>query len=106
MLDCFWLLVSEALFGHIFGEDAGFLVTFTGQQARLRRPDARHNELTAIRQRSWSYPDEAEEAADYLVAEAGRQRDAYVAVHLFGKSCTRLASHAMPTDLSLRLHQE
>src|SRR5215217_2585602 len=33
----------EPLFGHVFSRDTGFLVTFTAQQARLRRPNARHN---------------------------------------------------------------
>src|SRR5215213_5257845 len=62
------LFQPEALFGHIFGEDTGFLVTFTAHQARFRRPDARHNELADTRQRSWSYPVEVERAAKYLLA--------------------------------------
>jgi hypothetical protein len=96
----------EALFGHIFGEDKGFVVTFTAQQARLRRPDARHNELAAIRQRSWAYPAETEKAAAYLMAEAGRQRDAYIGVHLFREPNTRLAAHTVPTIRSLWLDED
>jgi hypothetical protein len=96
----------EALFRHIFDDDDGYLVTFTGVQARFRRPDARHNELTGTRQRSWSYPSEVEEAARYLLQESAAQRDAYVAVHLFRKSGTRLAANAMPTVRSLWLDED
>jgi hypothetical protein len=96
----------DPLFGHIFGDDTGFLVTFTAQQARLRCPDARYNELASIRQRSWSYPAESEKAASYLMAEVGRQRDAYFCVHLFRKTNTRLAKHTMPTVRSLWLDED
>jgi hypothetical protein len=86
----------EALFGHIFGEDEGFLVAFSGQQARICKPDARANELVAVRQLSFRYPDRARQAADYLLDEAHkRQGDAYVAVHLFRKAGSRLASNAV-----------
>src|SRR5215217_2806840 len=53
---------AKTLFGHIFGEAEGYLVTFTGKQARLAKldPNARENELTATQQKSWRYPDEAE----------------------------------------------
>lgn len=96
----------ESLFWHLFQEDRGYLVTFTAQQARLRRPDARHNELASIRQRSWSYPTESKKAAAYLMAEARRQRDAYFCVHLFRERNTRLAKHTMPTVLSLWLDED
>ena len=96
----------EPLFGHIFDEDTGFLVTFTAQQARLRRPDARHNELASIRQRSWAYPGESEKAATYLMAEAGHQRDAYFCVHLFREPNTRLAAHTVPAIRSLWLDED
>ena len=96
-----------ALFEHIFGETTeGHLVTFTGQQARLRRPDARQNELAGIRQRSFRYPGEAEQAASYLLAEADKQRDAYIGVHLFRDPNTRLAANAMRTVLSLWLDED
>jgi hypothetical protein len=96
----------EGLFRHVFDEDKGFLVTFTAQQARLRRPDARHNELAGIQQRSWAYPAESERAAAYLVAEAGRQRDAYIGVHLFREPDTRLAAHTVPAIRSLWLDED
>jgi len=96
----------EPLFGHIFGEDSGFLVTFTGQQARLKRAAARHNELAAIRQQSFRYPDEADQASTHLLAESERGRDAYVGVHLFRKSGTRLAADTVPTVRSLWLDED
>jgi hypothetical protein len=96
----------EALFVHIFGEDAGFLVTFTGRQARLAREGARENELSETRQRSWSYPGESEVAAAYLLAEAQRGRDAYVAVHLFREAGNRLASNATPTVRALWMDED
>lgn len=58
----------EGLFWHLFGEDSGWVVTFTGQQSRLTHPDAPANQLTETRQRYWRYPQKAEEAADYLRA--------------------------------------
>jgi hypothetical protein len=94
------------LFGHIYGESEGHLVTFTGQQARFRRPDARPNELDRTRQFSWSYPDEASKAADYLVEEAQRERDAYFGVHLFREPGNRLASNSLPTVRSLWLDED
>jgi hypothetical protein len=100
----------ETLFGHIFGEGSsacqGHLVTFTGQQARFSRPNARPNELAEIRQRSWSYPDEAQKAADYLISEAASQRDAYIGVHLFREPDTRLAASAAPTVRNLWLDED
>jgi len=96
----------ETLFGHVLDEDDGFLVTFTGQQARFTRPDARPNELARIVQRSWRYPDEAQQAADYLVDEAQSERDAYFGVHLFREPHTRLASNAAPTVRCLWLDED
>jgi hypothetical protein len=100
----------ETLFGHIFGEGSsacqGHLVTFTGQQARFSRPGARPNELAEIRQRSWSYPDEAQNAADHLISEAASQRDAYIGVHLFREPDTRLAASAAPKVRSLWLDED
>src|SRR5215208_6200308 len=100
------LFQPEALFGHIFGEDTGFLVTFTAHQARFRRPDARHNELADTRQRSWSYPVEVERAAKYLIAQAQEGRDAYFGVHLFRASGSRLATNAAATVRSLWLDED
>jgi hypothetical protein len=98
---------STAFFEHIFGETPeGHLVTFTGQQARLRRPDARQNELAGIRQRSFRYPGQAEQAASYLLAEADKKRDAYIGVHLFRDPNTRLAANAARTVRSLWLDED
>lgn len=96
----------EPLFGHVFGRDTGFLVTFTAQQARLRRPDARHNELVDNRQRSWAYPGEAEKAADYLIDEAQLERDCYVGVHLYREFGNRRAANAAATVRSLWLDED
>jgi hypothetical protein len=40
------------------------------------------------------------------MAEAGRQRDAYIGVHLFREPDTRLAAHAVPTVRSLWLDED
>jgi len=97
---------APLFFEHIFGDSAGYLVTLTGQQARLQRPDARANELEGIRQKSFRYPDKAGRAADYLLGEAQHQRDAYVGVHLFCKPGTRKAEYAAPTVQSLWLDED
>jgi hypothetical protein len=96
----------EALFGHIFGKDAGFLVTFTGRQARLRRPDAPANELEDTRQCYWRYPDEAEQAAAYLLGEAHERRDAYLGTHLFREHGNRRSANAVPTVTALWLDED
>jgi hypothetical protein len=96
----------ESLFGHIFGEDTGYLVTFTGQQARFTRPDARPNELAGIVQRSWRYPDEGQQAAEYLIDEAQLERDVYIGVHLFRERGNRLAANAVATVNALWLDED
>jgi hypothetical protein len=100
------MIRPEPLFWHLFGEDKGFLVTFTAKQTRLRRASARHNELTGIRQRSWRYPDEAQQAGDYLVDEAQLERDTYIGVHLFREPGNRLASNAAATVRTLWLDED
>ncbi len=96
------------LFSHIFGEQVqeGWLVTFTGQQARFSRPNARQNELASIKQRAFSYPDEAHRAAAHLLAESESERDAYFGVHLFRESGNRRASNASATVRSLWLDED
>jgi hypothetical protein len=94
------------LFGHIYGESEGYLVTFSGQQARFTNPEARPNELAQTYQLSWAYPQEAKEAADYLVEEAQRERDAYVGVHLFRRANTRRAADTAPTVRALWLDED
>ena len=96
----------ETLFWHLFCKDEGFLVTFTGQQARITRPDAPANELTATRQRSWSYSADSAAAADYLTGEAQQDRDAYFGVHLFQEAGNRLASSTVPTVRALWLDED
>jgi hypothetical protein len=96
----------EGLFRHVFDEDEGFLVTFTAQQARFTKPDARRNELADICQRSWRYPDEAQQAADYLVDDAQLEREAYFAVHLFREPGTRLAAKTAPTVRALWMDED
>jgi hypothetical protein len=84
----------EALFGHVFGEPTGFLVTFTGKQARFTCDGARPNELAATRQRSWSYLARCDDAAAYLLHESSEGRDAYFGVHLFLTSGSRRRTNA------------
>ncbi len=96
----------EALFGHIFDEDEGFLVTFTGRQARFKAADARVNELTDIRQRSWPYPDDAEQAASYLLDESETLRDVYIGVHLFREPNSRRAALTVPTVRCLWMDED
>jgi hypothetical protein len=84
------------VFEHVFGENEGWMVTFTGRQARLER-DARENELSATRQRSYLYPQEVERASDYLLSEGERGRDAYYGVHLFRERGSRRSSNAAGT---------
>jgi hypothetical protein len=84
------------LLEHVLGDAQGYMVTFTGRQARLEsRPDARPNELTWTRQRYFLYPEMAGEASNYLAGEARAGRDAYFGVHLYRESGNRLASNAV-----------
>ena len=96
----------EGLFWHLFGEDEGFLVTFTGEQARFKRASARPHELAETRQISWAYPDKKGEAARYLVDQAQEQRDTYFGIHLFRESGNRRAANATPTVRSLWLDED
>jgi RepB DNA-primase from phage plasmid len=96
----------EALFGHIFGEDEGFLVTFTGTQARLINPAESANKLAESKQRYWLYPEQAEDAGEYLIYQSGSMRDAYFGVHLFREEGNRLAANAVPTVLGLWLDED
>jgi hypothetical protein len=80
------------LWEHLFGDLAGWLVTFTGKQPK--RTEAKPNDLEDASQRSWRWPDNGEEAAAYLEAESGRGRDAYFAVHLFTRAGTRKGEYA------------
>jgi hypothetical protein len=80
------------LWDHLFEDLEGYLVTFTGKQSE--RPDAAPNDLDDTKQRSWRWPDEAEDAAAYLEAESSRGRDAFFGVHLFTRAGTRKGKYA------------
>ena len=82
------------------------MVAFAGRQARLDREDARHNELTRTRQRSFSYPAAVEDAVASLLEESRRERDAYFGVHLFRRAGSRLASNSVGTMASLWLDED
>jgi hypothetical protein len=76
------------LWGHLFGDLEGYLVTFTGRQSGQR------NALDATRQRSWRWPVQGERTAAYLEDESADGRDAYFGVHLFRRPGTRKADSA------------
>jgi hypothetical protein len=80
------------LWTHLFEGLEGYLVTFTGKQSA--RSDARPNELDAPQQRSWRWPTQAEDAADYLLEQSQAGRDAYFGVHLFRRPSNRKAENA------------
>jgi len=94
------------LFEHVFDDAEGYMVTFTGQQARLTNPGARDNELTRIEQRSFPYPGAADAASSHLVAKAETNYDCYFGVHLFRERGSRLASNATPTVGTLWLDED
>lgn len=83
-------------------------MTFTGQQAQLTLPDVPANQLAETRQRYWRYPEQAPQAAAYLLSEASREccRDAYFGVHLFRESGNRLATNAAATVRCLWLDED
>jgi hypothetical protein len=80
------------LWAHLFEGLDGYLITFTGRQSA--NPDARPNELGDTKQRSWRWPAQAEDAADYLLEQSQAGRDAYFGVHLFRRPSSRKAENA------------
>jgi RepB DNA-primase from phage plasmid len=80
------------LWAHLFDGLDGYLVTFTGRQSA--NPDAQLNELDATKQRSWRWPAQTEDAADYLLDQSQAGRDAYFGVHLFRRPGNRTAENA------------
>jgi len=90
----------------MFGRDSGFLVSFTGQQARFTQADARSNELTSTRQLSWPYPAKAREASDYLIAQTQDRRESYFGVHLFREAGNRLSANTVTTVRCLWLDED
>jgi hypothetical protein len=100
----------EDLFRHIYGDSSlgseGWMVAFSGQQARLRNPEAPANQLVGIRQGYFRYPAQCQEAADHLLSMSQRGRDAYVGVHLFRKAGNRLAANAVGTVSCLWMDED
>ena len=80
------------LWAHLFEGLTGYLVTFTGEQSD--RPDAGPNELDDTRQRSWRWPAQQKEAAEYLLEQSQAGRDAYFGVHLFRRPGNRKGENA------------
>lgn len=101
-----WRLCPQRVFDHVFDAAAGWLVTFTGRQARLERPDAVPNELVNIVQLYFRFPAESEEAGMYLLTESEAGRDAYFAAHLFEKPGNRRASNAAAEVSALWLDED
>jgi hypothetical protein len=83
---------TAALWAHLFGDLAGYLVTFTGLQSH--RPEAKPHELEDAAQRSWQWPAEKDASAAYLVEQSEKGRDAYFGVHLFRHPGSRKADNA------------
>jgi len=79
---------AKDLWDHIFGDRAGFLATFTGEQS------GKPNGLIGTRQQFFKYPEQIDEAAAYLQAESNKGRDAYFGVHLFKSATTRTKENA------------
>jgi hypothetical protein len=90
------LATPASLFAHVFDEAAeGWIVTFTGRQARLENHEARPNELTTTRQRCFRYPAASRTTSKYLRSEADAGRDTYFGVHLYREAGNRFASNAV-----------
>lgn len=77
------LTTMTKLWEILFGDQDAYLNTFTGQQARFDNPSARPNELAHVINKTWRFPDQAEEVAAYLLRESRRSRDAYFGVHQY-----------------------
>ncbi|MDP9477331.1 MAG: RepB family DNA primase [Actinomycetota bacterium] len=86
-----------ALWEILFEDQAAYFNTFTGQQARFTNPAARANELARVVNKTWKFPEQAEEAAAYLLRESQRRRDAYFGVHQYEEyqPGRRLAANAV-----------
>lgn len=87
-------IITE-LWEHLFGELENYLVTLTGEQAQRKREGAKPHELDSTEQLSWKYPNQKQQAADYLLAESEAGRDAYFGVHLFSRPGNRKAKNAV-----------
>jgi hypothetical protein len=97
----------EDLFRHIYGENAaGWLVAFSGKQARLKNPQAPANQLTSIYQAYYKYPEQSSQASADLLECSRQGRDAYVGVHLFQRAGSRLAANSVPTVTALWMDED
>jgi hypothetical protein len=94
------------LWDRLYQDLKGYLVTFTGRQARLDRTDARQNELRHTEQRSFTYPEEAPEASEHLLKATRDGRDAYFSPHLYKQPGNRLASNAVDEVSTLWLDED
>src|SRR5215207_230528 len=97
---------AEELMEHIYGDCTGWLVVFTGKQARVDNPNARENVLADAKQRSFRYPDGVPEAAEYLLRECEDGRDAYQGVHLFKTPGNRRGDNAVDEVCALWLDED
>jgi len=80
------------LWAHLFEGLDGYLVTFTGRQSTdLGAPP---NKLGDTAQRSWRWPTQQADAAEYLYEQSQAGRDAYFGVHLFRRPSNRKAENA------------
>jgi hypothetical protein len=94
------------LFEHVFGDAQGYMVAFTGRQARLNDPEAPHNELTEIEQRYYRYPVQVRRASNHIHYQADNGRDAYFGVHLFQRPGSRRSSNAVGAMSCLWLDED
>jgi hypothetical protein len=78
---------------HLFGQHGGFLCTYTGGREG--------GDLIEKRQQFWYYPDASEKAANYLMRQSEKGREAYFGVHLFKTDSSRKAENAADTVTAL-----
>src|SRR4051812_10931064 len=73
------------LWQHILGDSKAFLAVFSGH-----RPAPGEKELDDVEQRFFTWPSEAEKAADWLVRQDAAGRESYYCAHrLTGKQRTK-----------------
>ena len=97
---------AEAFLDHIYGAGEGWLVAFSGRQARIDHPQAPANSLAKTTQRYFKFPTEMTRAADHLRAEARRGRDSYVGVHLYREHGNRRSANAASEVSTLWLDED
>ena len=97
---------AETFLEHILGDAQGWLVTFSGRQARIDRPEATANSLAKTTQRYFRHPAELNRAADHLRAESKRGRDAYFGTHLYRERGNRRSANAVGEVTTLWLDED